>query len=194
MAENPRIAERPLTEWQRRGLVALLHLGGRDRRGWRGGWSASDVAELTGLGRGIRRHGRGAVKGSWSGFVPPALPVGATLRTLANRGLLSVSYGHRSRGRYRLSSRGITAASKLWQEGVRPWGFAARLGQVRELPDGLERVKVFDMEHGIAARTVEFRGDLSLPWQRSGIGRAGVSCWDTPQERREFESFQIVET
>lgn len=51
------------------------------------GIRAQSVAWHCGI-HGARRHGRGAVKGSWSGFMPAALRCAPTLAALAREGKL----------------------------------------------------------------------------------------------------------
>lgn len=54
-----------------------------------------------------RRGGRGAVKGSWSGSMAPALRLSPRLRSLERRGLVkTAAWGHRSVRLYRLTDAG----------------------------------------------------------------------------------------
>lgn len=62
------------------------------------GASANDVAHWMGL-KGARRLGNGAVKGSWTGFMSPALRIAPTLEALARAGELEQGRefgGHRA--------------------------------------------------------------------------------------------------
>lgn len=58
------------------------------------GATAKQVAERCGhrLGDGPRRHGNGAVKGSYSGHVSPAVRFSATLQRLARLELIEAAY------------------------------------------------------------------------------------------------------
>lgn len=60
-----------------------------------------------------RRLGNGAVKGSWSGYMSPALRVVPILRAMAKDGLVDVLYdpaSHRTRNVYRLTAAGRALA------------------------------------------------------------------------------------
>lgn len=48
-----------------------------------------------------RRGGRGAVKGSWSGWMSPALRLSPRMRSLAKRGLVRQGWDPEERTRYR---------------------------------------------------------------------------------------------
>jgi hypothetical protein len=67
--------------------------------------TAQDMAHILGVVP-ARRAGRGAVKGSWSGYMAPGLRLAPTMRLLAEDGYLTCTYGHRSRREYRLSKKG----------------------------------------------------------------------------------------
>lgn len=54
---------------------------------WYHGIRAQSVAYLLGVGQ-ARRNGNGAVKGSWSGYMPAALRVAPALKALAAAGAL----------------------------------------------------------------------------------------------------------
>lgn len=62
------------------------------------GVSASEVAWWVGID-GVRRHGNGAVKGSWSGFMSESLRAAPVLRSLAAKGELEAADDGR-RARY----------------------------------------------------------------------------------------------
>jgi hypothetical protein len=51
------------------------------------GWTAQAIGYEAQVPR-VWRHGNGAVKGSWSGYVDPGLTITATLRALKRRGLI----------------------------------------------------------------------------------------------------------
>lgn len=53
--------------------------------------NAQTIAAMAGV-RGNRRHGNGAVKGSWSGMTSPAFAVAPTLTSLVKRGLVSARW------------------------------------------------------------------------------------------------------
>lgn len=55
------------------------------------GATANAVAHRLGL-KGANRHGNGAVKGSWSGYMSPALRIAPRLQKLAGEGKLSQHY------------------------------------------------------------------------------------------------------
>jgi hypothetical protein len=63
--------------------VRALCAGGAHPRGVTAAW----VAIRLGV-EGARRHGRGAVKGSWSGTMSGAVRIAPRLRSLERRGLL----------------------------------------------------------------------------------------------------------
>lgn len=62
--------------------------------------TATEVASACGVD-GARRFGRGAVKGSWSGYMAGALRIAPRLRKLAREGRLVSMYGERSIHTYR---------------------------------------------------------------------------------------------
>lgn len=74
-------------------LLALRRLGEKGRaRSWP---SSSEVAgEMDDPPR-VRRHGSGAVKGSWSGYMDPGMQVSHTLRALERRGLVMSTWDPR---------------------------------------------------------------------------------------------------
>lgn len=69
---------------------------------------AQDVARRLRLD-GARRAGRGAVAGSWSGYMSPALRVVPILRALEHDGLVQHRYepDERTRSLYRITTSGI---------------------------------------------------------------------------------------
>lgn len=64
------------------------------RRGWEIGATAAGVAGRLGV-QPASRLGNGAVKGTWSGKMSPALRVTPRLRSLTKRGLLREHWGDR---------------------------------------------------------------------------------------------------
>ena len=66
------------------------------------GWHMNRMGKLPE----VNRHGRGAVKGSWSGHIAPGLQLASTMQALARRGLVEERGDPRSdryRSQYRLS-------------------------------------------------------------------------------------------
>lgn len=83
-----------------------------------GAATAQAVARRLGV-EPARRLGNGAVQGSWSGYMAPALRISPRLLALQRQGLLGFFYGHRSRREYVLTQAGRTwlAEHDLRQEG-----------------------------------------------------------------------------
>jgi len=74
--------------------------------------TAQDVARHAGL-VGARRLGNGAVKGSWSGRMSPALRIAPTLRRLTKAGLIQTTYDSADyRNVHRLTPAGVIAADQ----------------------------------------------------------------------------------
>lgn len=92
---------RPLTERQELVLRTMRELG-RERTYM----TAEDIGAAANLPP-VRRRGRGAVKGSWSGRIAPGLQVASTLQSLEKRGLVVSADSGRSRrvAVYRLADR-----------------------------------------------------------------------------------------
>jgi hypothetical protein len=63
--------------------------------------TAQVIAHRLGV-RPARRSGRGAVAGSWSGYMAPALRIAPRLRSLARAGRITSMYDHREYARNRL--------------------------------------------------------------------------------------------
>lgn len=59
----------------------------------------------------VRRLGNGAVKGTWSGRMDPAMQLASTMRSLHQKGLVRQGYGHRSRSHWF-----TTGAGRSWLE------------------------------------------------------------------------------
>jgi len=75
-------------------LRAVLWGETEGRRGYEMGATAQSVAWRLEVGP-ARRLGNGAVKGTWSGIMAPALRVAPRLRALTKRGLLREHWGDR---------------------------------------------------------------------------------------------------
>jgi len=82
-----------------------FEMNGVTMRRLRPGVSASDVAYKLKV-EPAARLGRGAVKGSWSGFMAPALRVAPALRAMAREGLLVDLFGERSVSHYLTTEHG----------------------------------------------------------------------------------------
>lgn len=84
-------------------LAAIAELEDESRRGSDVyGFTAQHIAGKLGI-QSARRGGRGAVAGSWSGYMAPALRIAPRLRSLARRGLLVQSFDPSERHRWRYS-------------------------------------------------------------------------------------------
>jgi hypothetical protein len=88
-------------------VKAMVALDEEERR--QVGLTANSIAWKLGM-EGARRMGRGAVKGSWTGYMSPALRLAPTLEAMSRKGLADWFYdpseGSRGRKRYSLTAAG----------------------------------------------------------------------------------------
>lgn len=104
-----------MTERQVAALRAAVALEDSGETRYRYGLSALDIAVKAGID-GTRRHGNGAVKGSWSGYTSEAFAVASTLTSLVKRGYLNSwwddTYEVRNHRKYATTNAGLKALAE----------------------------------------------------------------------------------